>query len=246
MTPRLLQILNLFGLILVLTMNGLANGLPLNGKTTGELSAQYPNSFVPAGFTFSIWGVIYLFLIAFVIFQFSQQAKGTVKKIGWLFFVSCLANGSWIAAWHYEFIGLSLAIMLVIFLSLLLLYLRLNIAREKVSTAQKWFVQVPFSLYLGWITVATIANTTALLVYYGWNGWGLAEPTWAGIMIFVAGVVGAYVVSTKRDPVYGLVLLWAFFGIWQRHQPMEPFQLIGLVVGVVLVLGGGATLWRRT
>ncbi len=237
MNSSILRILNLIGLIIVLTMNGLANGLPLNGKTTGELSALYPNYFVPAGFTFSIWGVIYLFLIAFVIFQFTKQSTESVRKIGLLFLVSCLANGSWIAAWHYEYVGLSLAIMLLLFFSLLFIYLRLNIALEKVSAAKKWLLHIPFSLYLGWITVATIANTTALLVDYGWNGWGIAEPTWAGIMILVAGAIGAFVVRSRQDVFFGLVLLWAFFGIWQRHQPMEVLQMVGLVVGVLLVLG---------
>lgn len=236
MNPTLLRILNLFGLLIVLTMNTLANALPLNGKTTGELSAQYPNSFVPAGFTFSIWGVIYLFLIGFVIFQFSKRATEEVKTIGPWFFISCLANGSWIAAWHYEIVGLSLLIMLVLLISLLMIYLRLNIALEKVEPLKKWLIQVPFSLYVGWITVATIANATALLVHLGWTGGGLPEPTWAGIMILIAGLIGAFVVFKRRDAFYGLVLLWAFFGIWQGQQPLATFQMIGLMIGGGMVL----------
>ncbi len=245
MNLTLYRFLNLFGLIFALVMNALANALPLNGKTTGELSAQYPNNFVPAGFTFSIWGVIYLLLIAFVVFQFSVQAREQVKKIGLLFFISCLANGGWIAAWHYEYVELSLLFMLVILSSLLLIYLRLNIALEKVSSTKKWLIQMPFSVYAGWITVATIANTTALLVHWGWAGGGLAGSTWAGIMILIAGLIGAFVVLKRRDIFYGLVLMWAFWGIWNGQQPLAEFQRISLIIGWTLIMGAG-TLAIRT
>lgn len=230
MNPSTLRILNLIGFIYVITMNTLANALPLNGQTTGELSALYPNSFVPAGFTFSIWGVIYLFLLGFIIFQFTKQATEEIKKIGPWFFISCLANGTWIVAWHYEIIILSLLIMIVLLLSLLMIYLKLNISLEKVPPLKKWLIQAPFSLYVGWITVATIANTTALLVDFGWRGGGIPEPTWAGIMVLTAGLIGSTVILRRKDVFYGLVLLWAFWGIWNGQQPLAGFLQMSLII----------------
>jgi hypothetical protein len=247
MNPSTLRILNLIGFIYVITMNTLANALPLNGKTTGELSALYPNSFVPAGFTFSIWGVIYLFLLGFIIFQFTKQATEEVKKIGPWFFISCLANGTWIVAWHYEIIVLSLLIMILLLVSLLMIYLRLNIALEKVSAAKRWLIQAPFSLYLGWITVATIANTTALLVDVGWTGGGIPEPTWAGIMVLIAGLIGSSVILRRKDVFYGLVLLWAFWGIWNGQQPLAGFLQTSLIIaGIAVVIDIVLVLIKRS
>jgi hypothetical protein len=227
-------------------MNTLANALPLNGKTTGELSAEYPNSFVPAGFTFSIWGVIYLFLLAFVIFQFNKKAAEEVKKIGPWFLVSCLANGSWIAAWHYELIVLSLVVMIILLVSLLMIYLKLNISLEKVKPIKKWLIHAPFSLYIGWITVATIANTTALLVDFGWTGGGIPEPTWAGIMVLIAGLIGSFVILKRRDAFYGLVLLWAFWGIWNGQQPLANFLMTSLLIaGAAILIDIGEVLFKK-
>lgn len=107
----LTKYVNLVLFMAMIVMNYLANALPLNGKTTGELSAQYPNLFVPAGITFSIWGVIYLLLGAFVILQFRHKNKSLAKTVGWAFAISCLLNSFWIVAWHYEYLLLSVGIM---------------------------------------------------------------------------------------------------------------------------------------
>lgn len=236
MNPMILRILNLIGFIYVITMNTLANALPLNGLTTGELSALYPNSFVPAGFTFSIWGIIYLFLLGFVIYQFDRRATNEVNSIGPWFLVSCLANGSWIFTWHFMQISLSFFLMLVLLISLVKIYLSLGVALQKVPPVKKWLIHVPFSLYVGWITVATIANATALLVSYGWTGGGVSEPTWAGIMVLIAALIGSSVISGRKDAFYGLVLLWAFWGIWNGQQPLANFLMISLIIAALSVL----------
>ena len=174
-----LSILNLIGFLGTVIVNGLANALPLNNKTTGELSDQYPNLFVPAGLTFSIWGVIYVLLAIFVIYGLivaikkDTQKSSFIDNIGILFFISCLANIGWIFAWHYEILPLSLFLMLLLLGSLITIYLRLRIGKSDAIAIEKYFTHLPVSVYLGWITVATIANITALLVNMNWNTFGL-------------------------------------------------------------------------
>ncbi|MBK7344145.1 MAG: tryptophan-rich sensory protein [Saprospiraceae bacterium] len=180
-----LALINLLGLTGVLVVNTFANTLPINGITTGELSAEYPNLFVPAGITFAIWGVIYLALVGFSVysvtmaFQKGAAAKGRTDFLGVIgpwFFISCLANMTWIIAWHHRMIWISVFLMLILLTSLIAIYTRLYIGRV-VRPAEKIWVHLPFSIYLGWITVATVANITALLVHLGWSGAPLSEST---------------------------------------------------------------------
>jgi hypothetical protein len=242
---NVLQLLNWLGLLLVLTLNTLANTLPINGYNTGELSAFYPNLFVPAGFTFSIWGVIYLSLIGFTVFQSRGLiAKKTPSKavnlIGLWFLLSCLTNASWIVAWHYQQPLLSLAIMFLLLISLVQIYRNLGIGVRQVKTLEKWLVQLPFSLYLGWISVATIANTTAVLVYFNFNGFGLPEAFYAAALILIAGLLGLYFLHKGYDFVYALVIVWACLGIFYKQQyisdvPNALVSTTAAAVGVLLI-----------
>ena len=243
---KTLAIFNLLGFILTIILNGLANALPINGKTTGELSDAYPNLFVPAGFTFSIWGIIYLALLGFVIYQliaaFSSKIEndGFIGQIGWIFVLSCLANASWIVAWHYQYVIVSLVIMLCILFSLIQIYQRLQIGLVTVPTIQKWLVHVPFSIYLGWITVATIANVTTLLVDFGWDGFGVEPEIWTMLVIVVGASIGSRVVQDRKDYAYGLVIVWAYYGIISKRMSIDAdlYQtiIITAVAGIVLVV----------
>ncbi len=221
---RLLAILNTLALIATMYVNYLSTSLPINGKDTRELSDMYPNVFVPAGFTFSIWGIIYLFLIGFIIYQFVKSNFDGIKhhhflsRISFFFIFSCLANISWIFLWHYELVLLSSIMMICLLASLIYIYNRLEVGERKVTGAEKWLVHIPFSIYLGWITVATIANVTALLVDIDWNQFGLPERIWGIIMIFIATFVGLKVYSDKKDNAYLLVLIWAFYGIFAKRS----------------------------
>lgn len=244
-TYKLFAILNAIGLVGVLTVNYLANALPINGLDTGELSDMYPNMFVPAGLTFSIWGIIYLFLIGFVIYQFVKTdfeevpPHHFISRISFLFIINCAANIGWIFAWHYRFVFLSLLLMLILLITLIMIYQRLEIGKRQVRLSNKWLVHIPFSIYLGWITVATIANVTLLLVDIGWNGLGLPESVWAMIMIFVATLVGFRVFSERHDVAYVLVLIWAFTGIFIKRSGIGGYQdtvAIAAVTGGVLLL----------
>lgn len=237
--------MNTVGLVIALTLNGLANALPINGKTTGELSDAYPNLFVPAGFTFAIWGVIYLVLLIFVVYQltqaFSKNEKNQdfISKIGWFFFLSCLANASWIVAWHYQYVPLSLGIMLCLLWSLIKIYQNLEIGLKSVTTLQKSLVHLPFSIYLGWITVATIANVTTLLVDFNWNGFAVAPEIWTIIVLIVGTLIGLTVTEQRKDIAYGLVIIWAYYGIVSKRMDLgaDFYNSIVLtaLIGMVLI-----------
>jgi hypothetical protein len=243
----LLSLLNLVGFLGTITVNVLANALPINNKTTGELSDQYPNLFVPSGLTFSIWGLIYILLAIFVIYGLvvairkETDESSFIRNIGVLFFISCLANIGWIFAWHYEVVPLSLVIMLVLLGTLLTIYLRLRIGKSGSTTTEKYLVHLPFSIYLGWITIATIANVTALLVDINWNTFGLGEPFWAVVVIIIGIAIALSILFTRKDIFYCLVVDWALLGILLKRlaDPTPvPSIIVTTIVGMVLITVG--------
>jgi len=225
-------------------VNALAVTLPINNKTTEQLSDQYPNLFVPAGLTFSIWGVIYILLAIFVIygliiaFRKDTQKLSFIENIGILFFISCLANIGWIFAWHYEILPLSLVLMLLLLGSLITIYLRLRIGKSDSTRIEKYLVHLPFSVYLGWITIATIANVTALLVDVNWNTFGLGEQFWAVAVIIVGIAIALSILFTRKDIFYCLVVDWALLGILlKRLADSTPVQnvIVITIIGMVFI-----------
>ena len=209
------QIANVVAYVAVVVVNILANALPLNGQTTGEIANRFPVFFVPAGFTFIIWGVIYLFLGGFTVFQAlpSQRENPNVARIGYLFVLASAANIAWLFLWHFNLFAFSLLAMFTLLGSLIAIYLRLDIGRRRVTTAENWTVHVPFSVYLAWITVATIANVTIVLFLAGWDGFGLAPEIWAAIMLAVGAIITLAVIITRTGVAFTLVILWAYAGI---------------------------------
>jgi len=233
------QVVTIIGLAATLTINGLANILPLNGLRSGDVTAQYPVLFVPAAYVFAIWGVIYTGLTAFAVFQAlsSQRENPRLRSIGGLFVVASLANSAWIFAWHYRNFPLSMLFMLVLLAALIGIYLRLGTGRTRVTPAETWAVRVPFSIYLGWITVATIANAAQLLYVLGWDGWGIAPVTWTIIMLAAAVVVAALMAVTRRDVAYLAVPVWALIGIALRQAPVPAVSLTAwIAAGIVALL----------
>jgi hypothetical protein len=241
-------LLNLIGFTAVIAVNTLAMTLPINNLTTGEVSDKYPNLFVPAGITFSIWGVIYVFLALFIIYQLvisfkkSTGKRGLFEKVGLLFFISCIFNVSWIFAWHYGIVWLSLAIMILLLISLMSIYVRLGTGRAGIKNHEKFFVNIPFSLYLGWITVATIANVTAYLVSINWNGFGISEQLWAVILIAAAVFITLLTLFSRNDIFYSLVAIWAFVGILLKRiadtASSDNLVLIASIAGIAVIALG--------
>ena len=237
------QIVVVLALVATVAINGLANALPLNGQTTGEISDRFDVYFVPAGYVFSIWGLIYLALAAYAVYQAlpAQRDNQALQSTGYLFVLSSVANIAWLFFWHYELFTLSLVAMVALLLSLIGVYLRLGIGRNPAPVGERWLVRVPFSIYLGWITVATIANATSLLDYLGWSGWGIGPEAWMVVILIVATCIAGTVIISRADVAYALVLLWAYVGIAVKHAATPvvanaTWMVTGVVV-VVLVIG---------
>jgi benzodiazapine receptor len=238
---------NIVAFIVVIIVNGLANGIPLNGQNTGEISAKYPSLFTPAGFTFSIWGLIYLSLTAFVIYQAlpTQRDNQTLAKISPLFIANCAANAAWIFVWHYDLLWLSLLLMAAILLTLIQIY-RMLLAAGPAGSKSEWlFLRLPFSLYTGWITVASIANISCVQIAMGWDNAGLAAVDWTLLKLAIAGAIGATVILRLRDIPYVLVIAWAAYGIASRQ--VETPEVVGAAatLAVLAVLLAVAEVIRR-
>lgn len=235
------QWVNVLGLVIALAVNALASLLPLFGRTTAEISDMFQVFFTPAGYVFSIWSLIYIGLIAFVVYQAlpAQRENPAVGRIGWLFALSCILNSLWLVLWHKLAFGWSLVVMVGLLLTLVAIYLRLKTGQEQVSAAQKWLVQIPFSIYLGWITVATIANATDVLDHLSWGGWGISPQVWTVIMLAAGVIIAALVSITRRDVAYLLVLVWAFIGIAIKHAAttlVAPAAWVAAALVAILVL----------
>ncbi|MFZ2537391.1 MAG: tryptophan-rich sensory protein [Oscillospiraceae bacterium] len=246
-TNRFLKALTTATFLLMVIVNVLANILPINGVNTGEVSNSYPNLFAPAGLTFSIWGLIYLLLAGYTFYQlgFFQKGKSVLKKdvfekVGLYFSISSIANAAWIFAWHYHFIPLSMMLMIIILVCLIMIVQVIN--KEALSLREKIFIRLPFSIYFGWITVATIANATTLLVSLGWNGFGIPEALWTVVMIVVGLGIGVATIFKNRDIAYGLVIIWAYIGILIKHTSASGFAgqypsvITTVIICIVLLL----------
>jgi len=229
----MIRYINILFFAVMIVMNYLANALPLNGKTTGELSDSFPNLFVPAGVTFSIWGVIYLLLLVFCVIQFNSSNQAVINRIGWLFAASCILNALWIVAWHYSRLPLSVIIMLGLLVSLIWI----NISLKDLPFG---LIKAAFGIYLGWICIATIANVTGLLVANNWNGFGLSDETWTVIMIFTGALITVGALWRLDNPFIGLSVVWAFAGIMIKRQvdyrSIFVFAAIALALVAVMLL----------
>ena len=223
---RVLVALAYLGMVVV---NYLANALPINDIPTGEVSDLYPNLFAPAGITFSIWGLIYLLLGLFVLYQFGvfgrfrfKKEKELLNKVGVYFIISSVANALWIFSWHYGLLWLSLIFMVTILFCLI----KINdlFRKRRLDSKEFFFLRLPFSIYFGWITVATIANVTAFLVSVGWGGFGISESIWTIIVLLVGATIGILTGVHNKDVAYLLVFVWAYLGIIIKHTSSAGFN----------------------
>jgi hypothetical protein len=229
-------------ILATIVVNVLADTLPINGLNTGAISDRFKVYFVPAGYVFAIWGVIYIGLIAFAIFQAlpSQRENPRLRATGWWIALGGLANIAWIFLWHYELFTLTLIAMLVLLGTLIITYLGLGTGRRTVSRAETWAVRVPFSIYLGWITVATIANITELLYFLNWNGFGVSAEVWMYIMLVAVFVIATLMNFSRRDIAYTAVILWALAGISVKFANIPviaiPTWITFALVAMTLIL----------
>jgi hypothetical protein len=241
------QWITMLTIVVLIFMNVLANALPLNGISTATISDSFKVLFVPAGYVFAIWGLIYIGLLAYGIYQAlpAHKENPRLRRAAAPFIVGSVANIAWLFFWHYGQFALTVVAMLILLASLIMVYLILGVNQTPVSKGERWAVHVPFSIYLGWISVATIANITDLLWYVGWNGFGIAPEIWTVIMLAVAVVLAFIMALRRHDVAYLLVLAWAFAGIANK-QVATPLVstaawiatgLVGVAVVVALLRG---------
>ncbi len=236
-------IANLLAYAIMIAANCLSVFLPLNGKTQAQLSGHYPNLFTPAGYIFSVWGVIYMLLFGFIIYQLyvlfvtHHRDKMRVLYISPLFIGVCLCNAGWLFAWHYELITISVLIMIIHLWLLVLIHDRLSLSIAWWPLAPKIWIDIPFSIYLGWICVATIANVTAWLVSEGIHLSFLLPQVWAIIMIIIALLVGMFYVFTRNNKFVALTIVWAFYGIISKRRETGGKGSHTLVLATGLALG---------
>jgi hypothetical protein len=234
---RIWQALVGAAVIAMIVVNALANILPINGVKTAIVSDGYPSYFVPAGYVFSIWGLIYLGLLVFAASHALVRAAGAlIAPVRLLFVLSCLENGVWLICWHYYQLALSVAVMLTLLLTLIVIYQRLwTAAGSRPSVLVQLTVLSPISLYLAWICVATIANVSMLLPTLGWDGWPLSGPTWAAAMMGVAAVILGWLSLRFSDGIPPLVLGWALFGIVSKFQNQATMRVVGSALAVAML-----------
>ncbi len=237
---------------LTIIVNIAANALPLNNIPTNEISDAYPLLVTPAGYVFSIWGVIYIGLVAYAVYQFlpAQRENPRLRKVGYALVWSCLANMLWLFAWHYGFqtgwFWLTEVFMVLILLSLIVIYLRLETGVTRVSTAESWCLRVPISIYLGWISIATIANTTITLYDWGWTG-GQYAP-WLSILLLVVGAILAVLMAIRHsDVAYVLVIVWAFIGVGVPNNiaDNQTVSMVAYILAAILAILAVVTLVRK-
>lgn len=240
-----LKWMNVLAFVLTVVVNSLAGGTTLlGGKLTSEISDANPTLVTPAGYVFSIWGIIYVLLGMFVVFQAlrSQVGKDFHERIGWFFVLSSLLNIVWLFLWQYEYLSLSVVVMFLLLASLIAVYLRLKIGKSKVALREKLAVHVPFSVYLGWITIATIADVSVTLVSVNWDGFGISQEMWAVLVVVVALLITLLVVATRKDVAYGLVIIWALLGIAVKQSGSQNIVMLTEVSAVLIALALGVSI----
>ncbi|EAZ92225.1 hypothetical protein CY0110_24981 [Crocosphaera chwakensis CCY0110] len=230
---------NLLAILAAFFANVLANIAPINGLTIGEISnTLFKNVLItPASYAFAIWGLIYLGLISLAIYQALPNNKDHpyLQKMGYYLVVSSLAQIVWVFLFLSRLFVLSTVAMLAILVSLVLLYLKLGISLTSISKKQKCLVNFPISVYLGWITVATILNVSLALSWVKWDGFGLSNEIWTVIMIIIAAILGILIIIDRKDKAYSGVFVWALVAIAVRHLDTLSIAITSGVFAIILV-----------
>ncbi len=237
------QVLVVLSVIATLVVNALSNILPFNDLTTGEVSARFDVLFVPAGYVFSIWSLIYIGLIAFALFQAlpANRSRPRLRRIGLLVMISCLANMAWLFLWHYLLFAYTVPVMGVLLFSLIVIYSQLQ-PKASLKSLEQWTVQIPFRIYLGWVIVATLANVTIVLESAGWSGFGLQDTFWAVFLLILATALGWWFARYQEDAIVPLVLVWAFIGIAIKQRGVVEHA--GWAAAILCLLAAGITIFQ--
>jgi len=199
----------------VMVVNVAANALPINGQTTGQISDRFSVYVIPAGYVFAIWGLIYTLLGAFTTWQALPRNRedATLRSLGYLPALTGVVNSGWMVLWHYEVFALTVPVMVALLATLVAIHLRLWARRARLHGTAYWTVRAPWSVYLGWITVATITNIAQTLAAVGFTGLGVEPAVLAALVLVVGIAIAGTFVTRFRDVAYGLVIVWAYAGV---------------------------------
>ncbi|TXT65053.1 MAG: conserved membrane protein of unknown function [Promethearchaeota archaeon] len=236
-----LQIGNILAVIGTIVVNLLANVIPIGGNTTGDLAEDYPNLFVPAGYVFSIWFIIYVLIVIFAVYQAKDLFKSEkedlpfIEKISVFFIIGSLGNITWIFFWHYKVLIGALIAILILFLSLLIIYWNLEIGISDAPRNEKLYVHLPISVYFGWLTVATVAQIVALLVDLGVPSFGILADFLTVVVIIVVLLLALINLYTREDIAYNLVIVWASIGIFVKQLPSNLLISITALIAALIV-----------
>ncbi len=247
-----LQILNGIAFGSTVFINYLSNTGIMDGKTIGSVSDNIKSLFTPAGYAFSIWGVIYLLLLGFSIYQsrslFKKEKEDSfVVKIGFWFIISCIANCCWVFSWVYGYTGLSCFFIFLLLISLLKIIINLNINTHKVGSLKFVFLHLPFIMYSGWVTVASIANVSSYLVKIDWNGFGISAEIWTIIMVIIAIIINTIMLFKRNMSAFALVGSWALIAIGIANQTKEnTVDYTAFIAASFLIIMVAIQLFRKS
>lgn len=242
---RVLQYLNMLSLIVAVFVNYYVNAKKVNVPSISEISSRYTTLLTPAGYAFSIWGLIYIALFVFVIYQlldiFNKKIDNNfVKDIGWWFIVANIANAAWVIAFTHDQIGLSVVIMLIIFFSLLKVVLHTNMERWDAPVSIIGFLWWPVSLYFGWITIALVVNIAAWLVSSGWTGAPFSPTLWAILVLLIVGSIFIAMIWKRSMREYASVGVWGIAAIAVKNWDDAPFvAYIAMAVAIIIFINTG-------
>ena len=241
-SDRTRQLVTVLVFLVTVAVNGAANALPINGQLTAEISDRFRVYVIPAGYVFAIWGLIYLALGAFTVYQAlpSRRVDPVLRRLGWLPALTGVFNTIWVLLFQYEIFVLTVPVMIALLLTLIAIHLRLWDRRAELGRSAFWFVRVPFSIYLGWITVATIANIAQTLQSVGFDGFGIQPELIASAVLLTGLAIAVTFVWRFHDAAYGLVIVWAYAGIVVKEAASAYVPLVAglgaLVVAVLVIL----------
>lgn len=238
---KTLQILNGLAFGSTVFINYLSNTGLINNTTIGEISDDVNSLFTPAGYAFSIWGLIYLLLLGFAIYQgrslfVKVENDDFVLKTGYWFILSCIFNSAWVFAWIYGYTGISCILIFGLLISLLKIVLKNNMQLEKISKSKLIFLNFPFVIYSGWVTVASIANVSSFLTKIGWNGFGISEEVWTIVLISIATIVNLLVTLKRNMRAFAFVGAWALIAIGVANSTNSFIKIDAFVAAGILIV----------
>lgn len=237
---KIFQISNAIALVATVIINYLSNTGVFNNETMATISAKYQNLFTPAGYAFSIWGLIYLGLFGFVIFNgpFTKetiQKNQVIEKVGWWFVISCIVNSFWVIAWLYEYTFITILLMGLLFISLLKIILNTKDELLKSSFQTTLFLKLPFYIYSGWVSVALIADVAAYLKKIDWNGFGMSETTWTVLMFCIATIIHLFMIWKRNMPAFGMVAVWALIAIAVANKAVNNIVYWSAIIFAIFI-----------